>query len=213
MIRLPALVALVVMPVFTAFAQSPSAVEKPELKVGDRWVFRNVDLWKNEETSQFEQKVTAADGDNIDLEATTIASKVNANVGTVFKRKADRSTWTFANRSVVEGKYVTFAFPLEVGKTWDFQYSAQLRDRKVAHQVSAKVEAWEDVQVPAGKFKALKVVHSDTYQVRTTDGRTWSERLTETFWYAPEVKRFVKREFIDRTGDKERGELTVFEVK
>lgn len=62
---------------------------------------------------------------------------------------------------------MTFAFPLEPGKTWEFEYSTKSANGDVVvHQRTARAETWEDVEVPAGKFHALKVIHSGTYTRR-----------------------------------------------
>lgn len=218
MARLLFLVGCMIVPVLMAFAQSVPPVEKPDLKVGDRWVFRSVDLWKNEETSKFEFKVTGTNGDNIELDQTTIASKTSASVGRVSKRKADLSSWTFVT-SLVSGKYLALAFPLEVGKTWEYEYSFKTRAGGTnARKMPAKVEAWEEVQVPAGKFKTLRVAHSGYYSYVRNDGKSWIGSVSEIFWYAPEVRRFVKSEYRDTNGygtteDQSRTELIEYEVK
>lgn len=206
------------LPTVSVFAQPVPSVEKPDLKVGDRWVFRTVDLWKNEEAAKFEYKVTSTNGDNIELERTKIDAATGSLVGRPAKRKADRSTWTFVNSMMTEGKYVTFAFPLEVGKTWEFEYSTKTTSGdSVSQKRTAKVESWEDVVVPAGQFKALKVVHSGHY-TRSTAMSSWSGVVSEVFWYAPNVKRFVKREYRDTIGSGQTwehvsDELIEYEVK
>lgn len=206
------------LPTISVLAQPASPVEKPDLKIGDRWIFRTVDLWKSEETAKFEYKVTGANGDNIEFERTKIDAATGSPVGRPAKRKADRSTWTFVNPMMTEGKYVTFAFPLEVGKTWEFEYSTKAANGdSLSQKRTAKVESWEDVVVPAGQFKALKVVHSGQYTRRTPTGSS-SGIVSEVLWYAPNVKRFVKREYRDTTGagqtwDHVRDELIEYEVK
>lgn len=217
MLRLIVLFAAL-LPTASVFAQPVASVEKPELKVGDRWVFRAVDLWKNQLTSKVEYRVTGANGDNIEIERTRIDVATGSSVGRSAKRKVDRSTWTFINPMMTEGRYVAFAFPLEVGKTWEFEYSTKTANGdSVTEKRTAKVESWEDVVVPAGQFKALKVVHSGNYTRSTATG-SWSGAVSEVLWYAPNVKRFIKREYRDTTGsgqtwDHVRDELIEYEVK
>jgi hypothetical protein len=210
-------------PVTPARIEGPSgkplaAVDKPDLQVGDQWTYRTVDLWKNEESTQFEFVVTQAKGDSLKLERTIIAPATATDVGIPSTRTADRSTWTFASRNTIEGKYVTFAFPLEPGKTWEFEYSTKSANGDVVvHKRTARAETWEDVEVPAGKFHALKVIHSGTYTRRARTG-SFSGNVSEIFWYAPEVKRFIKREFRDtvghaRTHDQVREELMAYRVR
>jgi hypothetical protein len=59
------------------------------------------------------------------------------------------------------------------------------------------VEAYEDVEVPAGKFKAFRVSFTVTPLLSTDFGRgpRWSVAPGQTvlrFWYAPEIQRFVR---------------------
>lgn len=81
-----------------------------------------------------------------------------------------------------------YPWPLEVGKTWTKQYKVTLfpSGRVVTVTNQGKVESWGDVTVPAGTFKAFKLV--------------WTNDLgeTETRWVAPAdglptVKRHVER--------------------
>jgi hypothetical protein len=203
----------------TGTAQLPSRVEKPALQIGDSWVYRRIDLWKNEESARFEWRVSGTDGDSITLDRAMIAGKVSADARPASRRKADRSTWTFADASVSQGRRVTFAFPLEIGKTWEFEYAGK-RDNgtRVTHQRVARVEAWEDIEVPAGKFKALRVVHAGRFEVHPTIGPVSSGNVTEVLWYVPAVKSFVKREYRDTMGDLRtreqfREELTEYKVQ
>jgi hypothetical protein len=203
----------------TGTAQLPARVEKPALQIGDRWVYRRIDLWKNEESARFEWRVSGTDGDSINLDRAMIAGKVSTDARPASSRRVDRSTWTFADASVSQGRRVTFAFPLEIGKTWEFEYAGK-RDNgtRVTHQRVARVEAWEDVEVPVGKFKALKVVHTGRFEVHPTIGPASSGNVTEVLWYVPAVKSFVKREYRDTLGDLRtreqfREELTEYKVQ
>ena len=196
-------------------------VDKPDIKVGDRWVYRNINLWKNEESASVELKVAAIKGDTMTVDRTLIDSKGAAGAGIErsSRRTADRSTWTLLDPNVTHGKRLTLLFPLEVGKTWDFEYSIKRPDGDVVtHKRSARVEAWEDVEVPAGRFRALRVVHSGRTERPGRAGPMSSGNVSETFWYAPEIRSMVKHEYHDtmghlRTRDQFRQELTAYDIK
>lgn len=197
-----------------ALAQS-APLNKPDIKVGDRWMYRVVNMYNNEVTSKFEQKITDVNGDEIKLDQKTFSSNAEDNVGRVAERKADRATWTFPDSRIFEGSFVFLAFPLEVGKTWKNEYQRRRNDSgTTAFSSPVKVEGWEEVEVPAGKFKALKVAHSGFYSTQTVSG-AWKGSTAQTVWYSPEVKKFVKLEFDDsnKGGDKTRTELIEYEVK
>ena len=199
-----------------ALAQSPAPVERPEFVIGDRWVLRYVDLYNNEELNKWELKVSGLHDDSVRFASVTLANKDASKVGKSSKATASRSTLTFGNGLIVEGKEVRFDFPLEVGKTWKYDYKTRRNDGKgfTTFSVNAKVEGWEEVEVPAGKFKALKVTHTTAYFTET-GGMTYNNQVLRTYWYSPEVKREVKYEFIDRAtaGDRSRTELVEYEVK
>jgi hypothetical protein len=71
--------------------------------------------------------------------------------------------------------------PLEVGKSWsrthNFTNHANMRTTEFVG--NWKVEALEDVTVPAGTFKCYKIVYSDYYFESAT-------------WWSPEFDAFVK---------------------
>lgn len=216
MTRFSALLLLSIVALPSAFAQTAAPVERPEFVIGDRWVLRYVDLYNNEELNKWELKVSGLHEDSVRFASVTLANKNAAKVGKSSKATASRSTLTFGNGLIVEGKEVRFDFPLEIGKTWKYDYKTRRNDGNgfTTFSVEAKVEGWEDVEVPAGKFKALKVTHVSAY-LAETGGQRYNGQLLRTYWYSPEAKREVKYESIDRGdgGDRSRTELVEYEVK
>jgi len=77
---------------------------------------------------------------------------------------------------------IMFDFPLEVGKTWTKSYRVTLHAAKqtIPFDYSGKVEAYEEVTVPAGAFKAFKIITSDTLG---------NENV---IWYSPELGIWIK---------------------
>lgn len=216
MTRFSALLLLSIVALPSAFAQTAAPVERPEFVIGDRWVFRYVDLYSNAELNKWELKVSGMHDDSVRFAGVTLANKDATKVGKSYKTSASRSTLTVPNSLVVEGKEVKFDFPLAVGKTWKYDYKTRRNDGNgfTTYSVEAKVDGWEDVEVAAGKFKALKVTHASAYSTET-GGQRYNGQLLRTYWYSPQVKREVKYEFIDRGdgGDRGRTELVEYEVK
>jgi hypothetical protein len=65
-----------------------------------------------------------------------------------------------------------YEFPLEVGKTWTQDIALTVGgSTKVPMKAQWKVEAYEDVTVPAGTFKAWRVSFIDNFGFKQT---TWS---------------------------------------
>jgi hypothetical protein len=89
---------------------------------------------------------------------------------------------------------VVYDFPLEVGKTWTKSYRVTVHAAKqtIPYESTGKVEAYEDVIVPAGAFKAFKIITSDTLGNESVS------------WFWPEfgiyVKRIEKRTANNRSG-------------
>lgn len=84
-----------------------------------------------------------------------------------------------------------FNFPLEVGKKWRISAKAtvtggRLGGRPLDYTVECAVEAYEDVQTPAGTFKAFRIRRE--WLRHTRPPKAW----TEVSWFAPNVKQDVK---------------------
>ena len=59
---------------------------------------------------------------------------------------------------------IGYEYPLEVGKTWTKSYRVTVHPTKqtMPFDTTWKVEAYEDVSLPAGKFKAFRISYSGT---------------------------------------------------
>jgi hypothetical protein len=98
---------------------------------------------------------------------------------------------------------LTFVFPLEVGKTWTHQHTLSVwpGPRQVPMTSSWRVEAYEDVTVPAGTFKAWRVVMSDNFGYR------------QTIWSMPDTLGVFARRVNERSATHPQGAGTqVFEL-
>jgi len=193
-------------------AQSSAPVPKPEVKAGDRWTYHRMNNWANRPEFTYELAVTFADR--------------NAIQGVVTRKGGEKeldATWTAewnavssADGGVLEGSSGLLKFPLEVGAqhsvTFDLQRPAVAGGRgafRVKHRRTVKVIGWEDVVVPAGKFRALKIEANGTYE--RIDANL-SGLVRSAYWYAPEVKRWVKYVY-DDSYNKNGDELVEFKVQ
>ncbi|MES2786183.1 MAG: hypothetical protein V4684_12035 [Pseudomonadota bacterium] len=65
-----------------------------------------------------------------------------------------------------------FNFPFAVGKTWTVDHELTVgASNKMPMRTMWKIEAYEDITVPAGTFKAWRVVMTDSFGFRQTN---WS---------------------------------------
>jgi hypothetical protein len=113
-----------------------------------------------------------------------------------------------------------FLFPLEPGKSWEIEYTEdhpnkEHKKEQINHHYI--VIGWEDVDVPAGHFTAIKVESEGKWkaelepsikvgsssqanrngstvvmQSQKVTPQTTTGRLYKAFWYVPEIKRHVK---------------------
>jgi hypothetical protein len=113
------------------------------------------------------------------------------------------------------------AFPLSIGKTWTVRYEEERPNKKFKSEQRTNkftVVGFETIEVPAGKFKALKIEAEGDWVAElapaqnvvqgmqsgqggasivtrvdnTPAGARATGRIYRALWYVPEVKRWVK---------------------
>jgi hypothetical protein len=119
-------------------------------------------MWQGAQMITFE----AADG--------TVVASSEGNWHGVYKGDTPIVTWD---------PPLQWPWPIEVGKSWTRGQRAtnHASKRTMSYELTQKVEAYEDVTVPAGTFKAFKV------STKTSLG---DDNLA---WYSPEHGIFVKQ--------------------
>ena len=83
-------------------------------------------------------------------------------------------------------------FPLQIGATYKLIYEMEFgaaRNWRVRQEHTAKVLGWEEIVVPAGKFRALKIETEGEFQRLDTSASGTSKF---SIWYVPELKRWAK---------------------
>ena len=184
-----------------------SPIARPEVREGDRWIYRRMDYAGRRSTGEYELRVTFARPKAIVAVSTDLAKKTEAD-----------TTWTTDWNVVVAPSgdmYApdaqTFRFPLSPGATWPSVFEMRRPHARGFHmrfERTARALGWETLAVPGGSFRALRVEIEGPWQ-RLDLGS--SGRSRTTMWYAPEVKRWVKYEYRDeRTGSHFGEELVRF---
>ncbi len=189
-----------------------SNLEIPLIKLGDRWIFRMSDI-ANRENTVFEDRVIKVYGNALSVTQTLISSdSPKRTVGQSSGYTVDRRTWSVRGSRALEGDDMATAFPLHVGKTWSYSFRNKTeKGDVVVHNRNAKVTGWENVQVPAGVFPALKIVHSGTWKLdRAVDSAEGTE--AHTFWYVPDFRRWIKREIVQHNAKGEVRQQRVIEL-
>jgi len=144
---------------FAAPAGDASSVPAPALKAGDSWVFDQT-LQKGQNgfgQARLDLTIERLDGDTI------LVGIKRDGAPTAFEDHRLGPDWS--QRRIVDGQETVttrpFNFPMAVGQTWTTDYvDATRRGNQLSAHIHCTytVTGWEDVTVPAGTFRALKVV-------------------------------------------------------
>jgi hypothetical protein len=200
---------------YSALAQN---IESQTVKAGDSWTYRITtekapNGWRQQRN---DLNVTRVTGTSIYYtlkesgSTQTPTELFSSNDWGLFKNLNGKETLTQR----------PLEFPLSTGKTWKVEYTEQhpnKRHKFEKWEVTYKVIGYETVEVPAGKFKAMKieaegnwsaelepmqtVVQTAQSERNETAASTKVDKVTSTqttgriykaFWYVPEVKRWVK---------------------
>jgi hypothetical protein len=169
------------------FAQEK--LEAPVWNVGDKWVFDR----------EGPMEVIGCDAQSYSVKFSEGIFPKNAAGIAVFDRttlnvkylleKEKRKGYTGFRRKI-------FNFPLNPGKQWKgyFERSELLPVGgflRAEYQETFRNLGWEEVEVRAGKFKAVKLEYKF---VRSSGGSSGGENKA-WYWYSPEVKNFVKCQY------------------
>ena len=163
---------------------------EPRVQVGDRWVLRSDDLNNPKWSNVTERKVLQATESQLVVSSRNTQSNYTRTL--VFT-----PTWNLIKSREPDGKGYDYSpplkyfdFPLFPGKKW----AAEVQEARAGgqptrkHQMAAVVEGWEDVTVPAGTFRALKIV----LRIKALEESVVTRDSEDVSWYVPKVKRSVK---------------------
>ena len=194
------------------------AVDRPAVQVGDTWIYRETIEKGSTGWNQIRDELAVTR-----VTASTIFFTVKPSGSTQAPKEIFfGADWSRARD--VNGKETVvnrpLLFPLSIGKSWDLEYTEQ--NPNSAHKWEKfdskyTVVGWEQIEVPAGKFRALKIEAEGHWQAEIAPGQTVTQsgqsgdnattlvtqvqkstekvtsgRTYRAFWYVPEVKRWVK---------------------
>jgi hypothetical protein len=200
-----------------AEAAPPSAIPAPALKSGDSWIYQ---VTYDKGGKGFRSQIEDLSVDRVDSDAMVVGVKADGAPGEPVERVMGRD-WSLVR--MINGAEVISAkplsFPLSVGETWAVDYTDP---KQYGLQTSAiyhsryTVVGWEDVETPAGKFRALKIECKGTWQANfapangttaatvasgpnstivmqhgVTGAHALSGEILKVSYYAPDLKQFV----------------------
>jgi len=167
-------------------ADESSPVAKPEVKEGDRWTYRRTNHLLNRVVFTRQDRVVSTGPDEI-----LVVSRQGANESDAFFTSQWGSIVIGGTTFIPRAEF--FKFPLAVGAAYNTEYETANKGSRARSrfEFAVKVVGWEDVEVPAGKFRALKLEANGNY-VRIDPGARFGGMARFRFWYVPEIKRWAK---------------------
>jgi uncharacterized caspase-like protein len=174
---------LVLSAAHSAWAQAPKA-DRPTYAVGDKWIRSDgaYDLIRIENS----RYVFAADGGReVHLTRDLGVAKIVRGGQVLLELEPPPGlTW-----------------PLEVGQSGVSWLTLKSLDPQFGQSVvrlTWKVDAYQDVRVPAGVFKAFRI--AQVLEPRFLAASPQSRRLELAFWYAPAIQQLVRADGNDLSG-------------
>ena len=160
-------------------------------RVGDTWTYHLTERdYSNKRESQFRRTVESITDAEVRMRANNGDLVVYNHDGNLMRReykKGEVRNW--------DPYQPLLKHPLGPGMTWEQKYVFKRPDFQVENDATTTVVGWENVTVPAGTFKGLKVSYVSWY--RRTDNNARG-RTAINLWFVPEVRRWVKLEVLER---------------
>ena len=220
-----------------AQSAAPSVKTAPVSAIGDSWTYANSREVRGTLRSTHNiTTVIRSEGHAIGVES-HVAGTAGPGRETLLEPDWTRKRSIDGRQTVVSHP---FSFPLSPGKSWAiaFTESAPADRRHSSEHVAMtyRVAGWDEITVPAGTFRALRVDGDGTWMVElasnappstsmTLDGsefpltlkepgRRFTGRLLRSYWYVPRVHRWVRYEeaTFDSTNTRVQQRISVLEA-
>lgn len=169
-----------------------AVVAPPVLRSGDTWVYAQINAYNGlTERILTDRLVAAKEGFVIERRSDRPDEPLQAETISAPWRQLGETT--AGQRRVFSVPLARIPFPIAPGQLWREQ--ATITDAygvKFLWRTNGRAVGWERVRTPAGEFVALRIERS--MNLGDYD-YGWSDtEVFETYWYAPEVKRWVRLE-------------------
>lgn len=179
----PALIALALsLPATAARAADPERLDKPAAQVGSSWRLRIVDGMTKLPISEAHYRIAAVAGEEVqiatdDNEVATVLDAAHYAI----KRNGD---------IVFEPGLQRARYPMAPGDRWQAAFSYHNPQcGPTQATLNFKAAAWEDLTLPAGRFRALRVESEGV--MRNGCG---NNRQAHKHWYVPDLIVPVRQE-------------------
>ena len=172
-------------------------VEPPRFALGDTYVYRLSDGYRNKQPGQVSYRVDQIEADRIVM---SVDPDTRIEGGTRMESYTRDGNWLRHplinhNEPVLyefNTPYPAYVSPLAPNQSWSTRVTATNPTHgRRSVRVDGKVVGAERIRVPAGEFDTIKIRRY--VYAGDTDYRT-ETYITETDWYAPELGRAVRTE-------------------
>ena len=173
-------------PACMAFASMAQVVERPVFHEGDTWTYRHASGPTTGRpggtfySTQTKTITRMLDGE-FELATEMVSEKGEKTTG-VELSSLNFNDFAQPPAPAARVEIMAWMWPVEPGKTW--RYDVPVRTGTETWE--AAVLGWEDVEVPAGKFRTLKVERNLLGALQGSYGRR------VTVWYSPDAKVNVR---------------------
>ncbi len=176
---------LITMIMFSACTNvsKPSATEEPtiaDFKIGEKWT------WKWQRSVDGEIRAEGKDFQEV-VDFNGVLGFYNGNdtlkIASTLAKKPSNTPF--------------YDWPLKVGKKWKFEQEWENSEgTKGKTSQDVEIMSFNEVTVAAGIFMAYKIV----YTGKITNSRGYNAKITDIWWYAPTVKKYIKHTQNDGDG-------------
>jgi hypothetical protein len=157
--------------------------EPPVYAVGEKWTYKYENALDPAKNSTYTQTVTHVDASRVEINDGATILDASSNVVKIGPASYEPS----------DGK---LRFPLRVGDSWPASYVYRSGSWEASGQRKVQVVSVERVDTPAGSFDTFRI--EQTVSWAASGGNRGQGVTRETDWYAPEVGRIVKLEYVDQ---------------
>jgi len=186
--------------------ESAASVNAPIVRAGDTYTYETLDQIDPKMNNVTTREIASTSGSGFQMNFVNAKSKYtrqlsyDSNLNLTASRSGNNEGLDYSPAL----RY--FSFPLKTGDTWNANSTERnIKTGKMRiHSIRAVVGEFEQVTVPAGTFKAIKIsIDSEVNdESQITTGRDIS-------WYAPDIRRTVKSELESRDSAGKVGRRTV----
>lgn len=182
-------------------------IAAPELKVGEAWTYSIVMIDRGDPQRKRTEYGVMRQVEKVTDAAVWVRERNTVFAGHEMQVKFDKQ-WNPVEAPLLNNSAIVrfdphlpvFNFPLAPGQKWTRNFTvSQVESRDVGEegQSEGKVIGWEEITVPVGRFKALRIETLTPYYTGQRTRIIFADPnlyggAQEHFWYVPELKNVVK---------------------